>query len=179
MSRWHVHGTRPMYRSPWVEVWLDDVEQPDGPRFDHHVVKFPHPSVGTIVVDDDRVLLLWRHRHITDMWGWEIPAGWAEPGEDLAAAAAREVLEETGYAVADIQPLLGYNPLSGISSMRYAAFVATGATPTGQPGDPAESTRIEWVPMADIPALARAGQIPDGPSLMALMYHLATRPTGS
>jgi hypothetical protein len=32
-----------------------------------------------------RVVLLYRHRFITDRWGWEIPAGSAKPGEDPAA----------------------------------------------------------------------------------------------
>lgn len=172
MSRWTVHGSRPAYRSPWVEVWLDDVEQPDGHRFEHHVIKFPHPSVGAVVVEGNQVLLLWRHRHITDAWGWEIPAGWAEAGEDPAAAAAREVEEETGYRAGTIRPLVEYNSMSGISTMRYSAFIASDVTLIGAPTDPAESTKVEWVPFGDIPELARDGQIPDGPSLIALTYYL-------
>ena len=176
MSKWTVHGSRPAFRSPWVEVWLDDVEQPGGHRFEHHVVKFPHPSVGTVVVAEDRTLLLWRHRHITDAWGWEIPAGWAEPGEDLATAAAREVEEETGHRAATIRPLVTYHPLSGISTMRYSVFVATDVTRTGAPVDAAESSKVEWVPLAAVPELAAAGQIVDGPTLIALSYYLAMRP---
>ena len=171
MTQWTVHGTRPAFQSPWVEVWLDDVEPPGRERFEHHVVKFPHPSVGTLVVEGDRTLLLWRHRHITDTWGWEIPAGWAEPGEQLAAAAAREVEEETGHRPATIRPLVTYHPLSGISTMVYTAFIATDLTSTGAAPDPAESTKIEWVPLDDIPDLARRGQIMDGPSLMVLAYY--------
>jgi 8-oxo-dGTP pyrophosphatase MutT (NUDIX family) len=178
MARWTVHGTRAAYRSPWVEVWLDDVEQPGGHRFEHHVVKFPNPSVGTIVVDGDRTLLLWRHRHITDAWGWEIPAGWVDPGEDPAAAAAREIEEETGYRAATVEPLVTYHPLSGISTMRYSVFLGTDVTSTGATVDPAESTRVEWVPLVDLPKLAAAGQIVDGPSLMALSYYLGMRRPG-
>ena len=40
--------------------------------------------------------MLWRHRFITDSWGWEIPAGGVDAGETPEDAAAREVLEETG-----------------------------------------------------------------------------------
>jgi ADP-ribose pyrophosphatase YjhB (NUDIX family) len=50
--------------------------------------------VGAVVVDEHDRTLMWRHRHITDTWGWEIPAGWGRPGEDLIDAVRREVEED-------------------------------------------------------------------------------------
>jgi hypothetical protein len=80
--RWTVHGHRDVYASDWVRVSLDDVEIPGGDRFEHHVVHFPRASVTAVVTDEaGAVLLLWRHRFITGTWGWEIPAGWGDPGE--------------------------------------------------------------------------------------------------
>ena len=88
--RWTVHGERSLYDSDWVGLALVDVEVPGGLRFDHHVVRLPREAVGTVVHDAERgVLLLWRHRSITDSWGWEVPAGGVEPGEPLPDAAAR------------------------------------------------------------------------------------------
>ena len=80
--RWQVHGERVLYDSDWVRLALVDVEIPGGERFEHHVVRMPNKAAGTVVHDPDRgVLLLWRHRFITDTWGWEIPAGGIDPGE--------------------------------------------------------------------------------------------------
>lgn len=170
--RWTTHGRRPVFKSDWVEVWLDDVEIPDQGRVEHHVVRFPRRSVTAVVIDDaGRVLLLWRHRFITDTWGWEIPAGWAEPGEDLQQAACREVEEETGYRPSRVEPLVVYNALSGISTMQFTAFLVTAADHVGHP-DAAESVQVNWVALADIPKLAAEGQISDGPSLTALSYYL-------
>jgi hypothetical protein len=74
--RWRVHGERPIYESEWLRLVLTDVEIPGGERFEHHVVRVPNQAAGTVVRDEQRgVLLLWRHRFITDTWGYEIPAG--------------------------------------------------------------------------------------------------------
>jgi putative (di)nucleoside polyphosphate hydrolase len=53
-------------------------------------------SCGVIVTDGERILL----GHATRSPRWDIPKGVADPGERLAAAAARELFEETGLSVA-------------------------------------------------------------------------------
>jgi len=53
-------------------------------------------SCGVIVTDGQRLLL----GHATRSPRWDIPKGVAEPGETLAAAAVRELLEETGLTTA-------------------------------------------------------------------------------
>ena len=169
---WHVHDRRPVYQSPWVEVWLDDVELPGGKRIEHHELRFPRASVTAVVVDGDQVLLLWRHRFITNSWGWEVPAGWADPREDPEAAIRREVEEETGWRAHTVNPMTGYNAISGIGNMRFTAYLATDVEHIGDPADRTEATRVEWHHLADIPKLATEGQIPDGPSLTALSYYL-------
>ena len=96
--RWTVHGERSLYESDWMQLRLADVELPGGDRFEHHLLRTPAQAAGVVVHDPDRgVLLLWRHRFITDAWGWEIPAGRIDDGEEATAAAAREVEEETGW----------------------------------------------------------------------------------
>lgn len=172
VTRWRVHGSRRVYASEWLNVDLDDVEIPGGARFEHHVIRFPRASVGAVVVDDaDRVLLLWRHRFTTDAWGWEIPAGWSEIGEDPAEAVRREVAEETGYRPGWVEPMATYSPMTGISAHRYRLFLAHGAVRVSDP-DIAESERVEWVSVDKVPELAAQGLIPDGPSLTALTYYL-------
>lgn len=172
--QWRVHGERTLYDSDWVGLALVDVEVPGGARFDHHVVRLPRQAVGTLVHDPARgVLLLWRHRFITDTWGWEIPAGGVEVGESLAQAAAREVLEETGWRPGPLTVQVRYHPSNGLSDQTFTTFLATSAQHVGDPSDPSESDRVEWVPVQRVRQLARGGQITDGLSLTALSLWLA------
>jgi 8-oxo-dGTP pyrophosphatase MutT (NUDIX family) len=156
-----------------VNVWLDDVDIPGIGRIEHHVLTMPRPSLTSVVSDeDDRLLLIWRHRFITDSWGWEVPAGWAEPGEDFDSAIRREVEEETGWRPGKVTQMTAYNALSGIATMRFTSFHISDCTHVGPPTDPSESTKIEWISADTIPELAADGQITDGPSLTALSYYL-------
>lgn len=172
--RWLNHGETVRYDSPWVRVMTADVELPDGRRFDHHVIRMPMPAAGVVVTDPDRgVLMLWRHRFITDTWGWEIPAGRLEAGETPEEGARREVIEETGWEPGALRALTVYHPSHGISDQTFHLFAASGAVRIGSPADWFESERVEWVPAAQVRAEVRAGNIGDGLSLTALLWCLA------
>ena len=178
--QWQTHGERRVYESPWVDLALVDVEIPDGRRFEHHVVRVPQPAVGCVVHDADRgVLMLWRHRFITDTWGWEVPAGGVERGETLEAAAAREVLEETGWRPGPLTRLCHYHPSNGLSDQVFHGFLADGAEHEGDPVDFAESERIEWVPVPEVRRLLEAGAVLDGLSLTVMLAALAFGRLGS
>ena len=56
-------------------------------------------SCGVVVTDRSRVLL----GHATRSPRWDIPKGLAEPGEAYAAAAVRELAEETGLVVSEVE----------------------------------------------------------------------------
>jgi 8-oxo-dGTP pyrophosphatase MutT (NUDIX family) len=172
--RWEVHGERPIYESDWVRLMLVDVEIPGERRFDHHVVRLPREAAGTVVHDPDRgYLLLWRHRFVTDTWGWEIPAGMIDHGESPDDAARRETLEETGWEPGPLRRLFSYHPSNGLSDQRFHVFLADSARQVGEPADPSESERVVWVSAAALRRALRAEQMGDGLSVTALLWVLA------
>lgn len=171
---WTVHGERAIYDSEWVRLSLVDVELPSGPRFEHHVVRMPAHAAGVVLDDPDRgVLLLWRHRFITDNWGWEIPAGRIDPGETAAEAAGRETLEETGWRPAELSPLVSYFPSNGTSDQTFHIFSATAATHVGDPSEQDEAEEISWMTWPAVRTAISNGEIRDGLSLTALLHRMA------
>ena len=171
--RWTVHGERSLYESEYMNLRLVDVELPSGARFEHHVLRFPREAAATVVHDAARgVLLLRRHRFVTDSWGWEIPGGRVDDGETPADAAARETLEETGWRPRPVRHLFSYHPAPGGVDQRFHVFAADGAVEEGTP-DVDEAERVEWVPLDGVRELVRAGDVTDGYSLTALLWVLA------
>lgn len=57
-------------------------------------------SAGVIIIDKNKRVLL---QHRTDNNTWSIPGGIIEPGENVEEAAKREVHEETGLTVDELQ----------------------------------------------------------------------------
>lgn len=156
-----------------MNLRLVDIEIPGGERFEHHVMRAPRPASGTVVFDPEQgVLLLWRHRFITETWGWEIPAGGVDDAETLEDAAARETFEETGWRPGPLRHLTTYHPNNGQSDQRFALFLAEGATYVGQPTDPSESERVEWVGVERLRTEIAEGRVRDGLSLTALLWAL-------
>ena len=105
-SRWKTFGERVIYDNPWVWLGQVDVELPDGERFWHHVVLLHRAAMMVLLDERERVLLLWRHRFVQDRWGWELPGGMIDEGEEPAETAARELEEETGYRAARVEHLI-------------------------------------------------------------------------
>ncbi|GAA3623441.1 NUDIX hydrolase [Nonomuraea rosea] len=170
--RWQVHSEKSLYADPWLDIRVADVELPDGRHLDHRLVRTA-PGAGAVVTDDkDRVLLIWRHRFITDSWGWEIPLGQVDEGELPRVAAAREVEEETGWRPGPLRPMMCIQPTNGFCDSTHHIYRADTATHIGPPSDPWEAERVEWVPVTGIHQLIETGKIVCGTSISCLLYLL-------
>jgi 8-oxo-dGTP pyrophosphatase MutT (NUDIX family) len=173
---WRNLGEEPVVETPWFRLMLAQVALPDGRTIDHYLLRLP-PVVLTAVLDDqDRVLLLWRHRFIPDSWGWELPSGIAtDPAEDLADAACRQALAESGWQPVRPRLLLRLEPSSGLTDSRCQVFWTERAIFRGEPAAKFEAERIEWLPLKGIPALVADGQIREASTVAALLHLFSTR----
>lgn len=159
MTAWINHGETLVTETPWFRLLLADVELPDGRHLEHYLLR-QRPVVLTACINDrDEVLMLYRHRFIPDTWGWELPSGVVDPGESLESAAARETLEETGWRPGPLKHVLTLEPSGGFSDSVHHAYRAEDAAYDGEPVDAIESDRIEWIALAEVPAMIGRGEI--------------------
>ncbi|WP_038843508.1 NUDIX hydrolase [Salinispora arenicola] len=173
--RWTIHSERTLYKDQWVHLASADVELPDGRHLDHRLIRTAAPGAGLVIVIDGEALMLWRHRFVTDSWGWEIPQGSIRPGEQPADAAVREAHEETGWqAEGRIDPLLYVQPSPGLLTSEHHIYTATNAIQTGPPQDHYESQKVGWIPLADVPHLIARRDIVAGTTVAALCLLLST-----
>ncbi|MBS0191278.1 MAG: NUDIX hydrolase [Phycisphaerales bacterium] len=98
----------------------------------------------------------------------EIPAGTLEKGEDPGVCAGRELIEETGYRAARIEPLAEFLPTPGMTNERMHLFLATGLSFVGQDLEEDESIQVELVPVPEAISMATGGRLEDGKSILAL-----------
>lgn len=175
LEPWQIHGERTVYDNPWVQLALVDVEPPGVDRFEHHVVKLHHVSIAAVLDDQDRVLMLWRYRFVPDQWGWELPGGIVDKGEEAKSTALREVEEETGWRPDSLEHVVTYQPMIGMVDSPHEIFVGRGATRVGAPTDAEEAGHVEWVPLSDIPGLMARGDLMGSGTLVALLHVLSVR----
>jgi 8-oxo-dGTP pyrophosphatase MutT (NUDIX family) len=163
-GEWITHSTlREIYSSRWVTLRIDDVERPDGSHIEHEVVR-GRDAAAMVVLDPTRgVLMIWRHRFLTDTWGWEIPGGAVDARESPEAAARRECLEETGWAATgDVRHLTSYHPSVGLVSQTFHIFETDRADRIGGPTDLNEAVVVDWRPLETVAEDIRSGTISDG-----------------
>ena len=67
------------------------MSNPGWQPFERHVVRLQRVVMALVLRHDDyEVLMLRRHRFVTDQIGWKLPGGIVEAGDGSEASAARE-----------------------------------------------------------------------------------------
>lgn len=177
-TQWEILGERLVDDTRRANVSIASVRLPDGVEFEQWVLRVPAAIMVLMLDDQDRVLMMWRHRFIINTWVWELPGGYLDPDEIPHAAAFREAEEETGWRPREVREYLRFQPMVGTVDQPNIIYLARGGHDTGAAPDINEAQEIRWIPLAEIPGLIESGQIVGAASVAGLMKVLLDRAEG-
>lgn len=124
------------------------------------------------ITPDDQVVFVQQFRHGTGQLTMEIPGGMVDP-EDVSVkhAAARELLEETGFAAKDLIHIGRNHPNPALQSNFCDTFLALNVERLIEPKfETTEYIEVRLTPIDDVPLLIANGQITHALVIVAFYY---------
>jgi len=139
---------------------------------EYYVIEAPDWINVIPVTDDGHVLMVRQYRFGIAGLTLEIPGGMCDGAEPPRAAAARELVEETGFEAVSLSELGWVHPNPPIQNNRCHTFLARGLRPARRPLAPDGDERIELVrvPLDSVPARIADGTITH--ALVLAAFHL-------
>jgi ADP-ribose pyrophosphatase len=160
-----------IYDGPVFGLRRDEVEEPTGVKTTREVITHPGSVVVLPVLPDGRIVLIRQYRHATGQFLWELVAGRMEPGENPRKAAARELIEETGYRAKRFRIFLDVFPTPGFLEERMFLLLAEGLT-EGQ-AEPEDDEKIVSLAFTrrELEQMIHHGELRDAKSIAGLLYY--------
>jgi ADP-ribose pyrophosphatase len=176
LKPWRVLSRKRLFAfPPRLDVALETVALPDG-RVVADYLQIEMATYAMIYAEtaDRRVLCLRQYKHGPRRVSLTLPAGHVEPGEDAQVAAARELLEETGYEAEVWCKLGSFSNAGNQGCGECHVFAAYGAHPVQkpQPGD-LEEMQLELLTRAALRTALETGEIAIIGSALAAALGLA------
>ena len=152
-----------------LTIHLDTVKKDDR-CYPYSFLK-ANDSICVLPIVDNKILLVKQYRHALKSWEFEIPGGGLEEGEDIEMAAARELLEETGYKADSIKRLGMYYPSPGITSEKAYLCVALCHNENEITREPLELITTGLFSISAFEEMIRSGDFRHGMGLVAWLKY--------
>jgi ADP-ribose pyrophosphatase len=167
-----VLSSKTIYQGPVFGMRRDEVIEPSGVRAIREVITHPGSVVVLPVLPDGRILLIQQYRHATRQYLWELVAGRMDPGETPKVAAARELIEETGFRAKRFRVFLDVFPTPGFLEERMFILLAEGLT-AGK-AEPEEDEKIvsRAYSRRQLEAMIRGGRLRDAKTIAGILFYL-------
>ena len=161
-----------VYQGPVFGVRRDEVLEPGGWRTIREVITHPGSVVVLPVLPDKKIVLIRQYRHATRRYLWELVAGRMDEGESVKEAAARELLEETGYRAKRFKVFLDVFPTPGFLEERMHILLAEGLTEGEAEPEEDEKIEVRAYKLKELKQMMRTGKLRDAKSIAGILYYL-------
>jgi ADP-ribose pyrophosphatase len=161
LTPWDSLATELVVDHRWYRLRRDTVRLPSGRVVDDYFVsERPDNTLVFAVTPTEEVVFVHQWKQGRRAFLTELPGGMCDPGEEPATGAARELLEETGYACETLHELGRFEPDPTKNTNAIIAFLGTDARPAAEPvWDEQEELEIRLLPLAGLRAAMRAGEL--------------------
>jgi len=160
-----------IYEGRVFGIRRDEVIEPSGVRAIREVITHPGSVVVLPVLPDGRILMIQQYRHATRQYLWELVAGRIDSGETPKVAAARELIEETGYRAKRLRVFMEFFPTPGFLEEKMFLLLAEGLT-AGE-AEPEEDEKIfsRAYNRKELEEMIRRGKLRDAKSIAGILYY--------
>ena len=148
-----------------------NVELADGRTGTREIIR--HGAAVAVIARrrDGRFVFIRQFRKAMERVCFEVMAGNVDPGEEMEAAAIRELKEETGYVPDSIRFLSSIYPSVGYCTERIDIFYAEVHEPGKTDFDPDENIETVLITEQEMDDLIRSGKVDDAKTLAAWMLY--------
>lgn len=172
---WKLLSSEYLFKTPWFTIRKDRCETPEKTIVDpYYVYEFPTWVTAVPITTDNKVVMIRQYRHALGETIWEIPGGCVDDTDpSIPTAAARELMEETGYAFSSYELLgtISANPSTNNNIMHM--YLATGGTKVAeQQLDHNEEIEVSLFSLEEVKNLLKQNQIKQAMHATCLFYAL-------
>jgi ADP-ribose pyrophosphatase len=167
-----VLSSRVIYEGAVFGIRRDEMIEPSGVRTTREMITHPGSVVILPVLPDGRILLIQQYRYAARQYLWELVAGRIDSGENPRQAAARELIEETGYRAKRLRIFLELFPTPGFLEEKMFLLLAEGLT-LGK-AEPEEDEKIVCRAYSheQLEEMIRKGKLRDAKTIAGILYYL-------
>ena len=168
-------GSKRIYTGRVINLDIDRVRFPDDSTGELELIRHPGaagvlPFLSDPEGPDPTILLIQQYRYAADGPLYEIPAGRLDKGEDPAACARRELLEEVGVTAGRLERLTTIWTTPGFTDERIHLFWAADLSSGKHAREPDEFIEVVPTPVSKALTLIRDGVISDAKTVVGILY---------
>jgi ADP-ribose pyrophosphatase len=165
-------GSKIIYQGPVFGIRRDELLEPGGLRTTREMITHSGSVVVLPVLPDGRVVLIRQYRHAARTFLWELVAGRIDEGESPRKAAARELIEETGYRAKRFRLFLDFFPSPGFLEEKMFILLADGVTEGIAQPEEDEKIESKAFRREQLEQMIQKRIIRDGKSIAGLLYYI-------
>ena len=159
-----------IFHGKLLRLYSRTVRLPNGYTTGLEIIKHPGAALVIPFLSGDTIIMLRQLRPVVDQYLYELPAGTRDGHEPARACAAREIIEETGYAAGKLTRLGHIYPVPGYSTERIDIYKAQKLRQTGVKPEQDEILESLAMGRVQVRRLFKTGKIVDAKTICALSF---------